>query len=332
VGNVDAIDNRIARDGAVAAYWAEYCRAASLPASTPYQAWYFGNTPALAHELVELVLYGPKRATAGAAWAVDLEPDLGAVPFGYSVVTEFDGTPRCVIRTSQLQRKPLDQVDAQFAWDEGEGDRTLADWLDGHERYFRSECAAAGREFHSDMDVQLERFELLYPFDRAIAVPDGPRLVPGYLPGAIGAMTALHSAFYSKVHGFGAAFEVKVASDLAQFIGRFDPAHDGLWLVVDDGRIAGSIAIDGRDAASAQLRWFLLDPALQGGGLGQRMLDRALDFCRQRGLPRVHLSTFAGLDAARRLYERAGFRPVHEADGETWGRVVREQRFEWLAR
>ncbi len=331
MGNVDAIDNRIDRSGAVAAYWAQYCRAASLPASTPYQAWYFGNTPDLAHDLVELVLHGPKRATAGAAWAVDLEPDLGAVPFGYSVVTEFDGTPRCVIRTSQLERRPLDRVDAQFAWDEGEGDRTLVDWLAGHERYFRAECAAAGRAFRTDMDVQLERFELLYPFDRALAVPDGPRLVPGYLPGAIGAVAALHGAYYARAHGFGAAFEVKVASELAQFIGRFDPAHDGLWLVVDDGRIAGSIAIDGRDAAGAQLRWFILDPALHGRGLGRRLLERALDFCRHAGRRRVHLHTFAGLDAARRLYERAGFQLAHEADGQTWGRVVREQRFEWKA-
>jgi hypothetical protein len=42
----------------------------------------------------------------------------------------------------------------------------------------------------------------------------------------------------------------------------------------------------------------------------------------------VYLNTFAGLDAARALYERAGFHLVDEIEGESWGRTMREQRFE----
>jgi uncharacterized protein YhfF/RimJ/RimL family protein N-acetyltransferase len=327
-------DNRVARDGAVAAYWSEFCRAASVPESTPYQAWYFGDSPALAHELVELVLDGPKRATAGAAWAVDLEPDLGGVPHGYSVVTEHDGTPRCVIRTSWLGRRPLDQVDAQFAWDEGEGDRTLADWLDGHRRFFRRECSTAGVPFADDMAVQLERFELLYPFDRALDVPDGPRIVPGYLPGAIGAVATLHAGYYGPQHGFGAYFEAKVAREFSEFVARFDPARDGLWLAVDRGRVLGAVVVDGSEPASrahghAHLRWFILADELRGHGLGRRLLDHAMAYCRDRRAPLVYLNTFAGLDAARALYERAGFRLVQEVEAQTWGRSMREQRFEW---
>jgi uncharacterized protein YhfF/GNAT superfamily N-acetyltransferase len=327
-------DNRVPRDGAVAAFWAEFCRAASVPEATPYQAWYFGDSPEMAHELVELVLQGPKRATAGAAWAVDLEPDLGAVPHGYSVVTERDGTPRCVIRTTQLERRALNQVDAQFAWDEGEGDRTLADWLDGHRRFFTRECAREGVPFAEDMPVQLERFELLYPFDRALAVPDGPRIVPGYLPGAIGAVATLHAGFYGPQHGFGAYFEAKVAREFSEFMARFDPARDGLWLVVERGRVAGSIVLDGSEPAArahghAHLRWFILADDMRGHGLGRRLLAHAMGFCRDRQMPLVYLNTFAGLDAARALYEQAGFRLVQEVEAQTWGRSMREQRFEW---
>ena len=327
-------DNRVARDGAVAAYWAEFCRAASVPESTPYQAWYFGDTAELAHELVELVLTGPKRATAGAAWAVDLEPDLGAVPHGYSVVTERDGTPRGVIRTTDLARRALNEVDARFAWDEGEGDRTLADWLDGHRRFFRRECAAAGVPFSDDMLVQLERFELLYPFDRALDVPDGPRIVPGYLPGAIGAVATLHAGYYGPQHGFGAYFEAKVAREFSDFVARFDPSRDGLWLVVERGQVLGSVVIDGSEAAArahghAHLRWFILADALRGRGLGRRLLEQAMAFCADRRMPLVFLNTFAGLDAARALYEQAGFRLVQEVEAQTWGRTMHEQRFEW---
>ena len=334
---VAAADNRVQRDGAVAAFWAEFCRAASVPETTPYQAWYFGDSPELAHELVELVLHGPKRATAGAAWAVDLEPDLGALPHGYSVVTEHDGTPRCVIRTTTLERRALNQVDAQFAWDEGEGDRTLADWLDGHRRFFKRECAREGVPFADDMPVQLERFELLYPFDRALAVPDpdrGPRIVPGYLPGAIGAVATLHAGFYGPQHGFGAYFEAKVAREFSEFVARFDPARDGLWLVVDRGRVQGSIVLDGNEPAArahghAHLRWFILADDVRGRGVGRRLLAHAMGFCRDRRMPLVYLNTFAGLDAARALYEQAGFRLVQEVEAQTWGRPMREQRFEW---
>jgi uncharacterized protein YhfF/RimJ/RimL family protein N-acetyltransferase len=315
---------------AIAAFWAEYCLAAGVPEATPYQAWPFGDSPQLAHELVELVLHGPKRATAGlAAWTA-LHPGDAAVADGYSVVTEFDGTPRCVIRTAWLDQRPLRQVDAAFAWDEGEGDRTLADWMDGHRRYFARTCPSIGVEFTDDVEVQLERFELMYPFAQALNPVDcGPRIVPGYLPGAVGAVAALHAGFYAREHGFGVRFEARVAAECAAFCARFEPARDGLWLLVDDGRIAGSIAIDGGDAGAAHLRWFVVADEMRGRGYGRRMIDAALEFCRRAGHRRIHLSTFAGLDAARALYERHGFRLVDEADGSTWGRVVREQRFEW---
>jgi len=314
---------------AIAAFWAEYCLAAGVPSATPYQAWPFGDSPQLAHELVELVLHGPKRATAGlAAWAT-LHPGDAAVADGYSVVTEFDGTPRCVVRTAWLGQRTLREVDEQFAWDEGEGDRTLADWMDGHRRYFKRVCPSLGIDFSDDIEVQLERFELLYPFDEALHPVDcGPRIVPGYLPGAIGAIASLHADFYAREHGFGAYFEAKVAADCAEFCARFDPPRDGLWLLVDGGRILGSLAIDGSEPGAAHLRWFIVADDFRGRGFGGRMIDAALGFCRRAGHRHVYLTTFAGLDAARALYEQAGFRLVQEAEGRTWGTAVREQRFE----
>jgi len=318
------------RDPRVAAFWAEYCRRAGLPAATPCQVWPFGDSPELAHELVELVLRGPKRATAGLVECNARHPQQAPVADGYSVVTEFDGRPRCVIRTVWLQQRALRDVDAAFAWDEGEGDRTLADWMDGHRRFFSRECAGLGIDFGDHLPVQLERFELLYPFEAALDPVDcGPRIVPGYLPGAIGEIAAMHARFYAREHGFGIYFEAKVATECAEFCSRFDPARDGLWLLVDKRRILGSVVIDGTDAGAAHLRWFIVDDDLRARGFGRRMIDGAMDFCRRAGHRSVYLTTFAGLDAARVLYEQQGFRLVAEADGETWGRTAREQRFEW---
>lgn len=319
-------------DARPAAFWRQYCRRAGLPEATPYQAWPFGDSPELAHELAELVVHGPKRATAGLAACNERHPADAPVADGYSVVTECDGAPRCVIRTVWLDRRPLRDVDAGFAWDEGEGDRTLADWMAGHRRFFSRECKALGIDFSDDLPVQLERFELLYPFEAALNPVDcGPRIVPGWLPGAIGAIAAMHGRFYAREHGFGVYFEAKVAAECAGFCSRFDPARDGLWLLVDAGRILGSIVIDGTDTAGAHLRWFIVDDEVRGRGLGRRMLEAAMGFCRRAGHRQVHLTTFAGLDAARALYEQSGLRLVHEADGETWGARVHEQRFEWQA-
>jgi uncharacterized protein YhfF/GNAT superfamily N-acetyltransferase len=318
------------REPRVAAFWDEYCRHTGLPGATPCQSWYFGDSPELAHELVELVLHGPKRATAGLVEQNARHPEEAPVADGYSVVTEFDGTPRCVIRTAWLDQRPLREVDAAFAWDEGEGDRTLADWLAGHRRYFSRVCPSLGIAFSDDLPVQLERFELLYPFEAALQPVDcGPRVVPGWLPGAVGAVAALHGRYYAREHGFGVLFEAKVAAECAEFCPRIDPTRDGLWLLVDGGRIAGSIAIDGSGPDAAHLRWFIVDDEMRGRGLGRRLIEAAMGFCRRAGHRSVYLTTFAGLDAARALYEQHGFRLVAEADGETWGTRVREQRFEW---
>lgn len=158
----------------------------------------------------------------------------------------------------------------------------------------------------------------------------GVRIRSGYQPGAIGRIVELHGTYYASQWGFGAFFEARMARELAEFVDRFDPKRDGLWTAVVAGRIVGSIAIDGSRAgeAEAHLRWFILDETQRGRGTGRRLLDEAVRFCRRGGHRRVTLWTFSGLDAARRLYEQAGFRLAEERRGAQWGIEVTEQLFE----
>jgi GNAT superfamily N-acetyltransferase len=155
-------------------------------------------------------------------------------------------------------------------------------------------------------------------------------IVNGYIPGAIGRIVELHGAFYAGCAGFGLYFESKVARELCEFMQRYDEGRDGLWLAFQDGRVEGSIAIDGTRAGSegAHLRWFIVADSLRGCGIGQRLLENSLDFCRAKGYENVYLWTFGGLDAARRLYERCGFRLTRQQRGAQWGIEVDEQRFE----
>ncbi len=154
-------------------------------------------------------------------------------------------------------------------------------------------------------------------------------ILPGYTPGALGRIAELHARHYSRHWNFGLYFEAKVASGLAEFLPRLDPARDGLWTLRHGGQIMGSIAIDGAKAQAdgAHLRWFIVDESLHGQGHGARLLRTALDFCAACRHPRVFLWTFQGLDPARRLYEKHGFRLAEELPGQQWGTPVVEQRF-----
>ena len=137
--------------------------------------------------------------------------------------------------------------------------------------------------------------------------------------------------YYAPRWGFGAPFEAKLAHEMGAFIARFDPARDLFLTACDpDGRLAGTITIDGIDAdgEGAHLRWFVVAESAHGRGLGGALMRRACAFMDGRGYAKAYLTTFRGLDAARALYERHGFVLVSEEDGDPWSGTVGMQRFE----
>jgi len=160
--------------------------------------------------------------------------------------------------------------------------------------------------------------------------PGGGVTLSGYLPGAIGRITEIHAEYYNRHWGFGLFFERRVAAEMSAFLGSFQAERDGFWTAVRTGRILGSVALDGTRAEEegAHLRWFIVEEAHQGIGIGRRLLEQALAFSDGRRYRRVYLWTFAGLDAARHLYETCGFRLCVEHRDTQWGVPVVEQRFE----
>lgn len=153
--------------------------------------------------------------------------------------------------------------------------------------------------------------------------------ITNYVPGSLGRVTELHALYYSKHWGFGLFFEAKVAAELSEFLQRVDPNRDGFWTASRDGQVEGSIAIDGANARTegAHLRWFILSEVLRGQGVGNRLMEKAIGFCRQQQYSRVFLWTFQGLHSARHLYEKYGFQLAQETEGNQWGKPVLEQRF-----
>lgn len=156
------------------------------------------------------------------------------------------------------------------------------------------------------------------------------KLISGYAPGAIGRVAGLHGTYYSRYWNFGLFFEAKVATELSEFLSRFDNKRDGFWVAENEGNIAGTVSIDGIEGRTkgARLRWFIVDPGMQGRGIGRMLMHEAVSFCRTAGHPKIYLTTFAGLDPARHLYEEFGFVMREEWEDAHWGKTVTAQRFE----
>ena len=152
----------------------------------------------------------------------------------------------------------------------------------------------------------------------------------GYYPGVVGKITELHAVYYHENWGFDVSFETQVGRELSIFVSEFDEKRDGLWVATIDGRFAGAVAIDGQHAVTegARLRWFIVDPDFQEAGLGNRLLSRAVQFCKDKDFPKIFLWTFEGLNAARRLYERHGFSLCETHEINQWGQRIKEQKFE----
>ncbi len=155
-------------------------------------------------------------------------------------------------------------------------------------------------------------------------------ILKGYIPGAIGRIAELHATYYHQNWGFGLFFEARVATELSEFLNRFDELRDGFWILCKNDRVEGGIAIDGTKALTegAHLRWFILSSEARGQGFGNKLLREAVSFCKEKGYNRIYLNTFEGLHPARHLYEKFGFKLVRQAEGTQWGTKVIEQKFE----
>ena len=162
------------RSPAIEVFWAQ-CKArhGALAGVERYDVWRFGDSDELCDALLELVLSGRKTATAGLLWdfAEGGEP-MPAVG-GYSIDTDSSGLPTCLLQTVEVVVRPYAEVPSDFAFDEGEDDRTLESWRRNHWAYFTRRCRALGREPDLSMPVVCERFRLVARRDDPPVAPVG---------------------------------------------------------------------------------------------------------------------------------------------------------------
>ncbi len=145
-------------------YWAQFL--ASLPpgAERPveyYEAFSFGSSKESTRSITPLVLEGIKTATGSLLWSYEAEGRRPPMVGDYSIVTGGE-EPVGVLLDTEVRILPYDQVDAAFAWDGGEEDRTLDSWRQMYWDYIVQECARLGREPTLQVPLVCERFHLVY--------------------------------------------------------------------------------------------------------------------------------------------------------------------------
>ena len=147
----------------------------------------------------------------------------------------------------------------------------------------------------------------------------GPR------PGDWGWIISRHGALYADECGWGADYEAYVAHRVAELAEGFDPEHEAVWIAELDGERVGSIACARKDERTAQLRFFLAEPAARGQGVGLALIRACLEFAIDRQYSRMMLWTCSGLAASRAIYERHGFTLESEPGPFPFGAARTEQ-------
>jgi len=147
------------------------------------------------------------------------------------------------------------------------------------------------------------------------------------VPGDLGWVVQRHGALYAAGYGWDASFEALVARIVADYAARDDRRRESAWIAELGGEPAGCVFCMRQTDTTAQLRLLLVEPRARGLGMGGRLVAECVSFARRAGYREMVLWTNDVLHAARRIYQRAGFRLAgsephhsfgHDLVGQDW--------------
>ena len=147
---------------AIDAFWKRFLKSYGISNHPCPVVFYFCDNRHDADTCAALVVAGIKQATAPSKWWFDKHkeglPHVGE----YSVITNWSGEPQAVIQTTAVMVVPFGQVDAAFAYAEGEGDRSLAEWQRVHRSYYAREIGCNESKITVYFKVVCHRFRCIF--------------------------------------------------------------------------------------------------------------------------------------------------------------------------
>lgn len=156
-----------------------------------------------------------------------------------------------------------------------------------------------------------------------------PAAIRSYRPGDEEYVIRRHRELYQEEYNLSEAFCEYVNINVRRLAENLNPAKECILIPEMNGKPVGSIAVAKFDDETAQLRYFLLEPEARGLGLGNRLADEALNFCRRAGYKRVFLITMNLLTSARAIYKSKGFALTDSQPNTEWREdAVMEERWE----
>jgi uncharacterized protein YhfF len=127
-----------------------------------FSADYFCADEHNANLCAELIRIGQKTATCSLKYWYESDdepmPEIGHL----QVVTDWNGIPVCIVEINSVEECKYYDVSADFAYLEGEGDRSLEWWRKAHWNFFAQECVELNLEPNEDMMLVLERFHVVH--------------------------------------------------------------------------------------------------------------------------------------------------------------------------
>src|ERR1700761_465846 len=147
-------------------------------------------------------------------------------------------------------------------------------------------------------------------------------------PGDIGYITYMHGKIYYQEYDYGISFEAYVAKGLYEFYEHYDETLDKVWVAEYNGTIIGFLLLMHREPGTAQLRYFIIDAAYRGIGLGKKLSIFFMEQVQKAGYKRAYLWTTHELYTAAGIYQKMGFRLTEEIASESFGKALKEQRYD----
>jgi DNA-binding MarR family transcriptional regulator/N-acetylglutamate synthase-like GNAT family acetyltransferase len=159
------------------------------------------------------------------------------------------------------------------------------------------------------------------------ATPTGYVLRPPQV-GDLGWVVHRQGALYWQEWGYDERFEALVAEIVAKFVQNLDAKRERCWIAERDEEIVGSVFLVKESEKTAKLRLLYVEPSARGLGIGARLVAECVRFARQAGYEKIVLWTQSELDAARHVYERAGFRVVEKKEHQSFGKDLTAEVWE----